>query len=372
MGLKRGISDLVYFCPNRGFENWMENDLSEVEVPEINRLIHEYKADEPEQEEGGKKPCWKGYDKKGTKIKKGKVVNNCIPVGSAKPDTEQFLEYVKEHKHDLEGKHTIEQMYIDFKEKIAFEKQQIKNAKRIQKIQDKMKEPTPKEQEKALKEKEKADKKAEKEREKEYKKSLKEQEKAHKKALKEQEKAEKKGTKMEKREEKEEDDMLYPWTFKGKTYLKNIYNEVYLRGYKGGLGEWVGIFDGEKIDKTIPEPEYDEPAVPEPETDPALDKKSKIEPEKPSKYLTRNTWLDAKGKEVSFLHNGKRETGTLIMWGHPKLVQRVPGSLGVRGAYDEHIKAFIRPPSTSKNDFNEPIIVPVFEGMKNVAKMKLV
>ena len=285
--------------------------------------------------------------------------------GSSKPDSEQFLNYVKEHKHDLEGKHTVEQMFIDFKEKLAFDKQQIKNAKRIQKIQDKMKEPSPKEQEKALKEKEKADKKAEKEREKEYKKSLKEQEKAHK-------KAEKKGTKMEEREEREADDTLYPWTFKGKTYLKNIYDEVYLRGYKGGVGEWVGVFDGEKIDDTIPEPEYDEPAVPEPETDPALDKKSKIEPEKPSKYLTRNTWLDAKGKKVKFMYNGKKETGTLLFWNHPKLVQRVPGPLGVRGAYDEFISAMIRLPTDNNLFDNFPITVPVFEGLKNVAKMKLV
>jgi hypothetical protein len=364
--------------------------------------------------------------------------------GSSKPDTEQFLNYVKEHQHDLEGKHTVEQMFIDFKEKLAFDKQQIKNAKRIQKIQDKMKEPTPKEQEKALKEKEKADKKALKEKEKADKKAEKEREKAYKKSLKEQEKAHKKATKKEEPEEDDtlhpwafkgktylkniynevylrgykggvgewvgvfdgekidktipepeydepavpepetdpaldkkskiepEDDMLYPWAFKGKTYLKNIYNEVYLRGYKGGVGKWVGIFDGEKIDDTIPEPEYDEPAVPEPETDPALDKKSKIEPEKPSKYLTRLTWLDAKGKKVKFMYNGKKETGTLLFWQHPKLVQRVPGPLGVRGAYDEHITAVVRLPTESKNDFNEPIFVPVFEGLKNVAKMKLV
>ena len=36
--------------------------------------------------------------------------------GGNKTDAEQFAEYVQEHKHDLESKHTVEQMFIDWKE----------------------------------------------------------------------------------------------------------------------------------------------------------------------------------------------------------------------------------------------------------------
>ena len=31
--------------------------------------------------------CWDGYVKKGTKMKNGKVVNNCVPAGSSKKKT---------------------------------------------------------------------------------------------------------------------------------------------------------------------------------------------------------------------------------------------------------------------------------------------
>ena len=31
-----------------------------------------------------KKACWEGYEKRGTKKKGGKTVNNCVPKGSKK------------------------------------------------------------------------------------------------------------------------------------------------------------------------------------------------------------------------------------------------------------------------------------------------
>ena len=31
-----------------------------------------------------KKPCWPGYVKKGTKMKGGKVVNNCVKKGTSR------------------------------------------------------------------------------------------------------------------------------------------------------------------------------------------------------------------------------------------------------------------------------------------------
>jgi hypothetical protein len=140
------------------------------------------------------------------------------------------------------------------------------------------------------------EKKALKEQEKEEKKALKEQEKAEKKALKEQEKAEKKKVpaaavakpkvvkavvkavekvvekvekvvkvkKVEKVEKKDvvipADGMVHPWPYKGKQYLRNSDNEIWLRGADGGCGEWQGIYmpAEDRIDDSVPEPEFED------------------------------------------------------------------------------------------------------------------
>jgi hypothetical protein len=47
--------------------------------------------------------------------------------------------------------------------------------------------------------------------------------------------------------------------WKGKQYLRNINNEVWLKGEDGGFGEWQGIFkpmEG-RIDDSVPEPVFD-------------------------------------------------------------------------------------------------------------------
>lgn len=51
-----------------------------------------------------------------------------------------------------------------------------------------------------------------------------------------------------------------PWSFKGKVYLRNKDNEVWLKGADGGYGEWQGVYmPGEdRIDDSIPEPVFDE------------------------------------------------------------------------------------------------------------------
>jgi len=124
------------------------------------------------------------------------------------------------------------------------------------------------------------------------KKALKEQEKAEKKALKEQEKAEKKKVpaaavakpkvvkavvkavekvekvekvvKVKKVEKKDvvipADGMVHPWPYKGKQYLRNSDNEIWLRGADGGCGEWQGIYmpAEDRIDDSVPEPEFED------------------------------------------------------------------------------------------------------------------
>jgi hypothetical protein len=57
-----------------------------------------------------------------------------------------------------------------------------------------------------------------------------------------------------------DDGQLYPWTFGGMKYLRNASNEVYEADEDGGLGSWAGVFDAttNKIDDSVPEPEYDE------------------------------------------------------------------------------------------------------------------
>ncbi len=163
---------------------------------------------------------------------------------------------------------------------------------------------------KAEKEAEKAAKKAEKEAEREAKKAEKEAEKAAKKAEKEAEKAAKKAEKEAAKKpagkapvpaaavkkaaatavkapvkavaaapvkaasvkkapvaapKKEEwscpaDGMVHPWPYKGKTYLRNSDNEVWLKAADGGCGEWQGQYlpAEDRIDDSVPEPVFDD------------------------------------------------------------------------------------------------------------------
>jgi hypothetical protein len=165
---------------------------------------------------------------------------------------------------------------------------------------------------KAAKEAEKAEKKAAKEAEKAEKKAEKEAEKAEKKAEKEAEKAAKKAEKEAAKKptakapvpaaavkaavkapvkatatpvkavattavkapvkkaavaapKKEEwscpaDGMVHPWPYKGKTYLRNSDNEVWLRGADGGCGEWQGVYlpAEDRIDDSVAEPVFDD------------------------------------------------------------------------------------------------------------------
>ena len=168
------------------------------------------------------------------------------------------------------------------------------------------------EEKKAAKEAEKAAKKAEKEAEKAAKAAAKEAEKAEKKAAKEAEKAAKKAEKEAAKKpttkapvpaaavkaavkapvkaaaapvkaaaaapvkapvkkaavaapKKEEwscpaDGMVHPWSYKGKQYLRNSDNEVWLRGADGGCGEWQGVYlpAEDRIDDSVPEPVFDD------------------------------------------------------------------------------------------------------------------
>jgi hypothetical protein len=162
---------------------------------------------------------------------------------------------------------------------------------------------------KAAKEAEKAEKKAAKEAERATKKAEKEAEKAAKKAEKEAEKAAKKAEKEAAKKpatkapvpaaavkkatgggaaaaaakpapvkaaaaakpkpaaapKKEEwscpaDGMVHAWPYKGKQYLRNSDNEVWLKAADGSCGEWQGIYlpTEDRIDDSVPEPVFDD------------------------------------------------------------------------------------------------------------------
>ena len=57
-----------------------------------------------------------------------------------------------------------------------------------------------------------------------------------------------------------EDGMVHPWPYKGKAYLRNFENEVWLRGEDGACGEWQGVYlpTEDRIDDTVPEPEFED------------------------------------------------------------------------------------------------------------------
>ena len=56
------------------------------------------------------------------------------------------------------------------------------------------------------------------------------------------------------------DGMVHPWPYKGKQYLRNSDNEVWLKGEDGGCGEWQGMFKPaeDRIDDSVAEPVFDD------------------------------------------------------------------------------------------------------------------
>ena len=56
------------------------------------------------------------------------------------------------------------------------------------------------------------------------------------------------------------DGMVHPWPYKGKTYLRNSDNEVWLKAADGGCGEWQGVYlpAEDRIDDSVPEPVFED------------------------------------------------------------------------------------------------------------------
>jgi hypothetical protein len=56
------------------------------------------------------------------------------------------------------------------------------------------------------------------------------------------------------------DGMCHHWAYKGKQYLRNSDNEVWLKGADGGLGAWQGVYivAEDRIDDSVEEPVFDD------------------------------------------------------------------------------------------------------------------
>ena len=56
------------------------------------------------------------------------------------------------------------------------------------------------------------------------------------------------------------DGMVHPWPYKGKQYLRNSDNEVWLRAADGSCGEWQGVYQPaeDRIDDSVPEPVFED------------------------------------------------------------------------------------------------------------------
>jgi len=56
------------------------------------------------------------------------------------------------------------------------------------------------------------------------------------------------------------DGMVHPWPYKGKQYLRNSDNEVWLKGADGGCGEWQGVYlpAEDRIDDSVSEPVFED------------------------------------------------------------------------------------------------------------------
>ncbi len=56
------------------------------------------------------------------------------------------------------------------------------------------------------------------------------------------------------------DGMVHAWPYKGKQYLRNSDNEVWLKAADGSCGEWQGVYlpSEDRIDDSVPEPVFDD------------------------------------------------------------------------------------------------------------------
>jgi hypothetical protein len=54
--------------------------------------------------------------------------------------------------------------------------------------------------------------------------------------------------------------MVHPWPYKGKQYLRNSDNEVWLKAADGSCGDWQGKYvpAEDRIDDSVPEPEFED------------------------------------------------------------------------------------------------------------------
>jgi hypothetical protein len=56
------------------------------------------------------------------------------------------------------------------------------------------------------------------------------------------------------------DGMVHAWPYKGKQYLRNSDNEVWLKAADGSCGQWQGVYlpTEDRIDDSVSEPEFDD------------------------------------------------------------------------------------------------------------------
>ncbi len=153
------------------------------------------------------------------------------------------------------------------KEQEKAKKEEEKKAKEVEKAAAKEAEKAAKDAEKAAKDAEKAAKEEEKKKTVTPVKKAEKAEKAEKAVPSAPVKAKnvKKVVKEESKEEVdtwkcEDDGNVYPWTFKGVTYLRNAQHEIWTKQENDSMGEWCGVYihaQG-RIDDSVPAPEFEE------------------------------------------------------------------------------------------------------------------
>lgn len=92
---------------------------TKVEKPKKGKGSYERdNAFEEDEEENEKKDCWKGYEKKGTKKKGGKTVNNCVKESTS---ITKFIEAVMSDNPAEAHKHLKDTINMKIQKRIAAE-----------------------------------------------------------------------------------------------------------------------------------------------------------------------------------------------------------------------------------------------------------
>ena len=87
-------------CNDESRKECYESDIPKDKTPVKRKGSKDFRKEYGiDEDEDGEKACWKGYEKKGTKKKGGKTVNNCVKIANESHNLSKFIEAIMTSNH---------------------------------------------------------------------------------------------------------------------------------------------------------------------------------------------------------------------------------------------------------------------------------